>query len=39
MTASEIPFLVLVLSAFTLFGGALGWASWAESRISHKSRK
>ena len=25
-------FLVLVICAFTLFGGVLGWASWMESR-------
>ncbi len=31
MTTNEIFFLVLVVCAFLLFGGALGWASWMES--------
>ena len=32
MSTNEIAFLVLALSAFSLFGGVLGWASWMESR-------
>lgn len=32
MSAQEISFLALVVGALVLFGGALGWASWIESR-------
>lgn len=32
MSTNEIGFLVLALSAFSLFGGVLAWASWMESR-------
>ncbi len=32
MSAQEISFLVLVVGALVLFGGALGWATWIESR-------
>jgi hypothetical protein len=30
MSTNEIAFLLLVVGAFLLFGGALGWASWME---------
>ena len=33
MTATEIAFLVMAVSAFSLFGSVLGWASWKESRV------
>jgi hypothetical protein len=32
MPISDIIFLSLIVGAFTLFGGALGFASWEESR-------
>jgi hypothetical protein len=32
MSTQEISFLVLVIGAFALFGGTLGWASWIEGR-------
>lgn len=32
MNTNEIAFLILALSAFSLFGGVLAWASWMESR-------
>ena len=38
MTTNEIAFLALVIGAFTLFGGVLGWATWQEARIAPKSR-
>jgi hypothetical protein len=36
MQTTDIEFLVLVVGALTLFGGALGWASWDESRRTRK---
>jgi len=38
MSINEMAFLTLVMSALTLFAGALGWASWMESRERAKSR-
>jgi hypothetical protein len=32
-------FLILAVSAFSLLGGVLGWASWDESRRVRKTRK
>jgi hypothetical protein len=32
MSTGEIAFLALAVGAITLFGGALAWASWMESR-------
>ena len=32
MSANELAFLIASISAFTLFGGILAWASWMESR-------
>jgi hypothetical protein len=32
MSANEFAFLVLAVGALTLLAGALGWASWMESR-------
>lgn len=37
MATNEIAFLVLALSAFSLFGGVLGWASWMESRANRRT--
>lgn len=39
MSTNEIAFLVLAFSAFSLFGGVLGWASWMESRTNQRNRK
>ena len=39
MTTNELAFLVLAVSAFSLFGGVLGWASWMEGRTSRRSSK
>lgn len=36
MPASSIAFVVFVVSALTLFGGVLGWASWEESHAKRK---
>ena len=38
MIRSEVPYLVMVIGAFTLFGCVLGWASWEESRIARKKK-
>lgn len=32
MSTNEIAFLALAIGAIVLLGGALGWASWMESR-------
>jgi hypothetical protein len=32
MTTGGLAFLVLVISALSLFAGVLGWASWMEGR-------
>ncbi len=32
MSTNEMAFLIAAVSAFTLFGGVLAWASWTESR-------
>ena len=39
MATNEAAFLVLALTAFSPFGGVLGWASWMESRANQWSRK
>lgn len=39
MSASDIAFLALVVGAFVLFGGTLGWASWQQSRTARRSRQ
>lgn len=39
MTSGEMEFLALVIGAFVLFGGVMGWASWDESRRARKARK
>jgi hypothetical protein len=36
MSTQEISFLILVVGALLLFGGALGWASWIESRNTRR---
>jgi hypothetical protein len=36
MAVQDIVFLVFVVSAFSLFGGVLGFASWSESRRTRK---
>ncbi len=37
MTAMEMGYLALIVGALTLFGGALAWASWAESRDASRA--
>jgi hypothetical protein len=32
VTTNELVFLVLAVSAFSVFGGVLAWASWMEAR-------
>lgn len=39
MWTSGGAFLVLVIFAFSLFGGVLAWASWDESRRNRKLRQ
>jgi predicted negative regulator of RcsB-dependent stress response len=39
MSAGEIGFLALAISAITLFGGVLGWASWMEGRANKRKRQ
>jgi hypothetical protein len=39
MTTNEIAFVVLALSAFSLFGGVLGWASWMEGRANRRTSR
>jgi len=39
VAATDIYILVLVVGAFSLFGGVLGWASWDEYRGARKNRK
>jgi hypothetical protein len=39
MQAKDIEILALVIGAFSLFAGVLGWASWDESRRARKIRK
>ena len=39
MTAMELGYLALIVGAFTLFGGALAWASWTESRDASRAAK
>ncbi len=38
MTGSEFSFLLVVVGALSLFGGALAWASWEDARNSRKVR-
>jgi hypothetical protein len=37
MTAMEMGYLALIVGALTLFGGALAWASWTESRTASRA--
>jgi hypothetical protein len=37
MTAMEMGYLALIVGALTLFGGALAWASWTESRNTSRA--
>jgi hypothetical protein len=37
MTAMEMGYLALIVGALTLFGGALAWASWTESRNASRA--
>jgi hypothetical protein len=39
MTGHELAFLALIVGALTLFGGALAWATWADSRDASKHRQ
>ena len=39
MKAFDIEILALIIGAFSLFGGVLGWASWDESRRERQNRK
>lgn len=39
MQSADVAFLVLVVGALTLFGGALGFASFEESRARWRSKK
>ena len=39
MKTFDIEILVLIIGAFSLFGGVLGWASWDESRRARQNRK
>ena len=36
MSTNELAFLIAAISAFSLFGGSLAWASWMESREQKK---
>lgn len=36
MSSNEMTFLVMIVSAFSLFGGVLAWASWTERREQNK---
>ena len=36
---NEAAILVLVISAFVLFGSVLAWASWEESRAARKKQQ
>jgi hypothetical protein len=39
MSDSDIAFLILVVGALSLFAGALGFASFEESRARHRKSK
>lgn len=39
MQSSDIEILVMVIGAFTLFGAALGFASFEESRLRWRKKK
>ena len=39
MPIQDLEVVVFIVSAFVLFGGVLGWASWDESRRARRSRK
>ncbi len=39
MTTNDIAFVAFVVSALTLFGGVLGWASWEEGRNNRKRNR
>lgn len=34
----DTAILILIISAFLLFGGVLAWASWDESRTARKRK-
>ena len=36
MPVNDAVFLAAIVGAFVLFGGALAWASWMESRAQKK---
>ena len=36
MSANELAFLITAIGAISLFGGALAWACWMESREQKK---
>jgi len=38
MPIKEVYFLILVISALSLFGGVLAWACWDERRVKRKLR-
>jgi hypothetical protein len=37
MTTMEMGYLAQIVGALTLFGGALAWASWTESRNASRA--
>lgn len=39
MPSSDIAFLIFIVAAFTLFGGALAFASFEEARARRKPHK
>lgn len=39
MTNAEIGMLALIVGALALFGGALAWASWEETRQRRRMGK
>ena len=36
--SSETALLVLIVSAFSLFGGVLAWATWENSRLTKQKK-
>jgi hypothetical protein len=38
MSTNELAFLAFAISALTIFGGTLGWASWMESRVKRHGK-
>ena len=39
MPTSDIALLTFIVSAFTLFGAVLAWASWDESRRNNRQSR